>query len=163
MREGLCSGRVVVVEEVEEVEEVEVVVVVVVVEMEEVVVVVVEVLVVVEEVEVVVEEVEVEVVGGLSGDADPKVFQRLWSPQPVPLEGMKVLEVACGTCHMMALVTEQRHHPKHIRKKVSPGVHFVNPRAVAMGCRFQGPHRHPTNAAVAATPATPPRPTRHGP
>ncbi|CAL8329896.1 unnamed protein product [Arctogadus glacialis] len=99
----------------------------------------------------------------LSGDADPKVFQRLWSPQPVPLEGMRVLEVACGTWHMMALVTEQRHHPKHIRKKVSPGVHFVNPRAVTMGCGFQGPHRHPTNAAVAATPATPPRPTRHGP
>ncbi|CAL8296679.1 unnamed protein product, partial [Gadus morhua 'NCC'] len=41
----------------------------------------------------------------LSGDADRKVFQRLWSPQPVPLEGMKVLEVACGTWHMMALVT----------------------------------------------------------
>ncbi|XP_037634201.1 ultraviolet-B receptor UVR8-like isoform X2 [Sebastes umbrosus] len=35
-------------------------------------------------------------------------LKKLWTPQPVPLAGRKVCDVACGTWHMMALTTRSR-------------------------------------------------------
>ncbi|XP_038560576.1 RCC1 domain-containing protein RUG3, mitochondrial-like isoform X1 [Micropterus salmoides] len=40
--------------------------------------------------------------------SDHPGLKRLWTPQPVPLAGRKVCDVACGTWHMMALITRSR-------------------------------------------------------
>ncbi|TDH12671.1 hypothetical protein EPR50_G00049380 [Perca flavescens] len=37
--------------------------------------------------------------------SDHPGLKKLWTPQPVPLAGRKVCDVACGTWHMMALTT----------------------------------------------------------
>ncbi|XP_039658210.1 ultraviolet-B receptor UVR8-like [Perca fluviatilis] len=40
--------------------------------------------------------------------SDHPGLKKLWTPQPVPLAGRKVCDVACGTWHMMALTTTSR-------------------------------------------------------
>ncbi|XP_051806375.1 uncharacterized protein LOC110950047 isoform X2 [Acanthochromis polyacanthus] len=40
-------------------------------------------------------------------------LKRLWTPQSVPLAGRKVIDVACGTRHMMALTTRSREKNRH--------------------------------------------------
>nr|XP_046242999.1 RCC1 domain-containing protein RUG3, mitochondrial-like isoform X2 [Scatophagus argus] len=42
--------------------------------------------------------------------SDHPGLKRLWTPQPVPLAGRKVCDVACGTWHMMALTTRSREN-----------------------------------------------------
>ncbi|XP_062236164.1 uncharacterized protein LOC133933229 isoform X1 [Platichthys flesus] len=42
---------------------------------------------------------------GVSLVTDHPGLKRLWTPQPVEMEGRKVRDVACGTWHMMALAT----------------------------------------------------------
>ncbi|XP_060893935.1 uncharacterized protein LOC132974123 [Labrus mixtus] len=41
----------------------------------------------------------------LSRVSDHTGLKRIWTPQPVPLAGRKVCDVACGSWHMMALTT----------------------------------------------------------
>ncbi|XP_059192690.1 uncharacterized protein LOC131974411 [Centropristis striata] len=40
--------------------------------------------------------------------SDHSGLKNLWTPQPVPLAGGKVCDVACGTWHMMALTTRSK-------------------------------------------------------